>query len=56
MKLRIAFLLAAALLVGISIGCPDGPQNEQVVIPPAKSDAAKTRAPQDVTGRPSSWE
>ena len=47
MKLRIMFLLAATFLVCGCVGCNETPQNEQVIIPPAKSDMVKTRpAPQ----------
>ncbi|MDB2686624.1 hypothetical protein N9Y42_05385 [Mariniblastus sp.] len=45
MKLRIAFLLAATFLVCGGTGCSDGPQNEQVVLPPAVKRESKKDEP-----------
>ena len=45
MKFRIAFLLAATFLVCGGTGCSDGPQNEQVVLPPAIKRESKKNKP-----------
>ena len=45
MGLRIAFLLAATFLVCGGTGCSDGPQNEQVVLPPAVKRESKKNEP-----------
>ena len=43
MNLRILLLLTATLLITSFTGCPDGPQNEQVVIPPENPNLDDTR-------------
>ena len=45
MKFRIAFLLTATFLVYGGTGCSDGPQNEQVVLPPAIKRESKKNKP-----------
>ena len=45
MKFGIVFLLAATFLVCGGAGCSDGPQNEQVVLPPAIKRESKKNKP-----------
>ena len=45
MKLKIVFLLAATFLVCGGTGCSDGPQNEQVVLPPTIKRESKKNKP-----------
>ena len=45
MKFKIVFFLAATFLVCGGTGCSDGPQNEQVVLPPAIKRESKKNEP-----------